>query len=73
MGGEIRIIAAADYARLGELAHVLRCIDEEDVHVLENEVEGGVPRLAENLLAAHPEEFDADAECGSVVAECRQR
>jgi hypothetical protein len=73
MGGKIGIIAAADHARLGELAHVLRCVDEEDVHVLKNKVEGSVPRFAENLLAAHPKEFNADAECGRIVAECRQR
>ena len=71
--GEIGIITPADHARLGELAHILRSIDEEDVHVLEDEVEGGVSRRAKNLLTAHPEKFDADAECGGVVAECRQR
>jgi len=62
-----------DDAGLGEGAHVRRGVDEEDVEILQDEVEGRVLGRAEDLRHRRAEQLYADADRRLEVADRRQR
>ena len=59
---EVFLIVAVHDTGLGELAHVPSGIDEEHVHVLEDEVESRVVRRAEDLRRRRVEQLQPDAD-----------
>ncbi len=67
MSLQIRIVVSIDHACLGELTHVLRSIDEEHVHVLQNEVERDRILLAKDLGRRCVVELEPNAQGALVV------